>query len=116
MIIAYNYVYQDHRNIEEEKPAFNLLSVSLIKEFGHDPIASEHKYLNKTVTITGKTTEINGAYITLDSGIFCQLKDSLRAGPIDDQKLTIKGRIIGYDDILEQVKLDQCTITTTTEE
>ena len=47
----------------------------------------------------------------LDHGIYCQLLNAS-----DHKELTaggevkIKGRFIGYDDLLEEVKLDQCLI------
>lgn len=109
-IIAYLYVYQDHRDIGNENPEFALAANTIKKEFEQDFIASEKKYLNKTVLITGNVSDSDGKTITLNSVIFCQLMDSITTILEKDSKIKIKGRVIGYDDLLEQVKLDQCTI------
>lgn len=109
-IIAYNYIYQKHRNISEEQPEFVLKADELKSEFLSNSPDSEQKYLNKIMEITGSLSEYNPEQLTLDQMVFCQMKDPLNLTLQKDMVLTIKGRFIGYDDLLEQVKLDQCTI------
>ncbi len=109
-VIGYYYIYQDHRNISAENPEFSLASSTIQKEFLENPIASEKKYLNKTVIIKGNVSDSDKNEITLNLIVFCQLIDSLTTSLPNDSEIKIKGRVIGYDDLLEQVKLDQCTI------
>lgn len=109
-IIAYNYIYQKHRNISDESPEFILMVDELKSEFLSNSPNSEQKYLNKILKITGNLSEFNTKQLTLDQMVFCQLKDSLNQSLQKDMVITIKGRFIGYDDLLEQVKLDQCII------
>ncbi|MCK7590100.1 OB-fold putative lipoprotein [Subsaxibacter sp. CAU 1640] len=110
-VVGYNYVYQDHRNISEETAEFTLSADEIKNEFLSDNSSSEAKYLNKTVIVNGKVSEIDMNSITLNSSVFCQLNNSdykqLKIG----SNTKIKGRIIGYDDLLEQIKMDQCTIS-----
>lgn len=109
--LAYNYIYQDHRNIEAEQAAYSLSSEDINKEFSLNASEAQAKYLNKTIEISGTITEINTTDITLDDHIFCLFADSIVQNSIIlNSKTTIKGRCIGYDDLLEQVKLDQCSI------
>lgn len=110
VIIGYNYVYQDHRDISSENPEFVLAARTIAEEFANEPIKSEEKYLNKTIVILGNVSESTVKDATLDSKVFCQFKDSLQSPLTLDSSIKIKGRIIGYDDLLEQVKLDQCTL------
>ena len=107
--LAYNYVYQDHRDIENEKAEFTLSTKTLINEFLVNPNKSEKEYLNKVIEVTGVVTEINNNNnITLDNKVFCQLDNSNNSNIKIGQAIAIKGRIIGYDDLLEEIKLDQC--------
>ncbi len=109
-VIVYNYIYQKHRNISEENPEF-IMNVDEIKnQFLSNSLDSEQKYLNKILEITGNLSEFNSKQLTLDQMVFCQMKDPLNLSLKKDMVLTIKGRFIGYDDLLEQVKLDQCII------
>ncbi|RIA08345.1 putative nucleic acid binding protein [Flavobacteriaceae bacterium MAR_2010_72] len=106
-IFAYNYIYQEHRNIQDETPEFVVTAVELSKEFSNDPKASERKYLNKTIVINGIITEQNENDLILNPNIFCQFEQKITT---NDTVVQIKGRVIGYDDLLEEIKLDQCNI------
>lgn len=108
-VVAYNYIYQDHRDIESEEAKFVLTSIDISNEFSINPSVSENKYLNKTIEVNGTITELNDYDLTLDDKIFCQFNSKIK---IDSKVVTVKGRFIGYDELLEQVKLDQCNILT----
>ncbi|WNH07871.1 hypothetical protein [Thalassobellus suaedae] len=68
------------------------------------------KYLNKTIEINGSITEKNSDNLTIDDRVFCQLLNNTQNIPENNSPIIVKGRVIGYDDLLELVKLDQCTI------
>lgn len=109
--IGYNYLYKDHRNIEGEKAQYSLTAQQIHSEFSIDPIVSQNKYLNKTIEISGNVSEINENEITIDDMVFCQISEKAIQQEIKlNSNITIKGRFIGYDDLLEQIKLDQCII------
>lgn len=109
-IKAYNYIYQDHRDIESETAEFVLNSTDLVNEFTINPSASEKKYLNKTIEVFGTITELNDRDLTLDNNIFCQFSSKIEVDT--SKKVNIKGRFIGYDELLDQIKIDQCSILT----
>jgi len=87
-----------------------LNSTDLVNEFAINPSASEKKYLNKTIEVFGTITELNDQDLTLDNKIFCLFTSKIEVDA--SKKVSIKGRFIGYDDLLEEIKLDQCSITT----
>lgn len=107
-ISLYNYVYQDHRNIETESPEFKSTPEDIVNEFKLDALVSEKKYLNKTIELTGIVTEINNTDLTLNNTIFCQFTENQTV--TQNSEVKVKGRCIGYDDLLEQLKMDQCSI------
>ncbi|WNH13185.1 OB-fold protein [Thalassobellus suaedae] len=109
-IIGYNYLYQDHRDINSEQTDFSLTATTLLNEFSINPNASEKKYLNKTIEINGSITEKNSDNLTIDDKVFCLLLNNTQNILENNSPIIVKGRVIGYDDLLELVKLDQCTI------
>ncbi|MFL1011216.1 OB-fold protein [Flavisericum labens] len=109
-ILAYNYIYQKHRNIKTEKAAYALSAIEIRDEFSVNPNQSESKYLNRTIEIKGEVTETSINSITLNNTVFCQFSNELDTSLKINSQITIKGRFIGYDDLLEQIKLDQCLI------
>ncbi len=111
VIIGYNYLYKNHRDITTEKPEFALSSTLLMSEFSNNSSETELKYLNKTIEVSGIVSEINQDNLTLNEQIFCQFSENINSSTKVDSEINVKGRIIGYDDLLEQVKLDQCTIS-----
>lgn len=107
--LGYHYIYQDHRDIESETAEFTLTAEDITNEFEINPSDAESKYLNKTIIISGIITELNSNQITLNDKVFCQLNSATNILKTN-QKVTLKGRFIGYDNLLEEIKLDQCYI------
>jgi cell division protein FtsL len=104
-LFGYNYLHQDHRDIKNEDAEFVLTSDNLSNEFVINALEAETKYLNKTIEVSGLVSELNKNSLTLDDKLFCQFTNEINVQL--KQNLKIKGRFIGYDDLLEQIKLDQ---------
>jgi sRNA-binding regulator protein Hfq len=105
----YNYVMTGGaRNLEKEKSEFSTSAVVIFGEFSSNSEIATTKYLNKAVEISGKVTNVDENVITLDEKVSCQLLVSEKV-EVNGQ-LKIKGRVTGYDDLLEELKLDQCLI------
>ena len=107
--LGYHYIYQDHRDIESETAAFTFTAEDITNEFEINPSDAESKYLNKTIIISGIITELNSNQITINDKVFCQLNNAPNILKTN-QEVTLKGRFIGYDNLLEEIKLDQCYI------
>ncbi|WP_310992383.1 OB-fold protein [Aequorivita marina] len=110
-VVGYNYLYKKHRIIESEAIRFSVTAQQIQGEFNIDPVISLKKYGDKTIEISGLVSEIDKTEITIDDKVFCQFSEEVSQNEISlNSKITVKGRLIGYDDLLEQVKLDQCII------
>lgn len=99
------------RDIASEETAFKVKSNEIVAEFTSNVTASNKKYLEKPVAISGIITSINNKEVIIDNSVNCDLittDKSLKK----NQKITIKGRVVGYDDLLGEVKLDQCNLCT----
>lgn len=109
---AYSYYYVRYggaRNVSTEEAAFSVSSKSIIDEFDSDIEKSNKKYLEKAIAIQGTVSKINPKQIIIDHAIVCDLKESdpsIKQG----QPLTLKGRVVGYDDLMRELKLDQCSV------
>jgi len=104
--MVYNYMYQDHRDIQSETSQLEITAPYLLERFKTDDGAS---LLNKTITVTGTITAIEEGAVTLNESVYASFPEEipeLRA----NNKVAIKGRCIGYDELFEIVKLDQCSM------
>lgn len=108
----YRYINKDHRDISAEKAEFQISAVQIASEFQSQPLKAQNNYLNKTIIVSGIVSDIETNTITLDNAIFCDLIKDINTDKIAiGESISIKGRCIGYDDLLGEIKLDQCTIS-----
>jgi predicted negative regulator of RcsB-dependent stress response len=107
---GYNYImHGGERDLATEAVDYAVSSQDISAEFTTNIDASNKKYLEKAVEITGTITSINAKEVIINTSIICNLKQSMQQYTIG-QKVVVKGRIVGYDDLLGDLKLDQCTI------
>jgi len=111
-LVVYNYMYKSHRNIETESPSFVIESSKLINEFTSNIEISSNKYLDKTIEITGLVTTVNSTSLEIEKNITCYFNDTIVNNKLLNKRITVKGRCIGFDELLEEVKIDQCIIIT----
>ncbi|HEU4497016.1 MAG TPA: hypothetical protein VFR70_08195 [Flavobacterium sp.] len=111
-VSLYFYLYKGHRDISSEDASFQASAAALATEFEKDLEASNLKYADKTIEAAGKITSIDssGTQIVLDGKLAATLKDKA-AGLKESQAVKLKGRFVGYDDLLGELKMDQCTIS-----
>lgn len=110
LLLGYKYLYHDHRDISTEKAAFSVSVSQILKEFVADEAKSNSKYLDKSITVKGKITNIDNVNksIVLDEKVFVMLTNSIQVKL--DEEVVVQGRLIGYDSLLEEIKLDQAQI------
>ncbi len=98
-------MYKPHKTVAQREVAYTGGTAQLLEKVK----ASPENWQDVVVNITGKLTSIDGQTITLDNGIFCQLEKPIK-NISTGNAITVKGRIIGYDDLLEELKMDQVVI------
>jgi hypothetical protein len=107
---GYSYImHGGERNLSTEDAAFTVSSKKILAEFVSKTEDSNKKYLEKAVAVTGVITHKEGKEITIDNSIICSLKNP-NSTLKKDQNITVKGRVVGYDDLMGELKLDQCFV------
>ncbi|MBF4471524.1 OB-fold protein [Flavobacterium sp. HJJ] len=105
----YGFLFKEARSIESEMPERSIAATKLIADYTADPQKADSLYLNKTIEITGLATKKTDSAVVLENSVFCVFNKEIKNKPIS-KNLTVKGKCIGYDELFEEVKLDQCTI------
>jgi UDP-N-acetylglucosamine transferase subunit ALG13 len=92
--------------------------VAIIPEYSGN--ANEFNYLvtdnlshwiSKVVQITGKVTQVNEDGILLNGTIYCQFENKKDIQSIiENQNIVVKGKLVGFDELLMEIKLNQCII------
>lgn len=103
--VGYKIIYKPHQTIEEQAIDFD----GKAEDFKTEVTAEPEKWQNKIVMLQGSVSAVDASGSMLNETIFCQFSEPEKLLPfqVGDQ-IQIKGRFIGYDDLLEEIKLDNC--------
>lgn len=108
---AYKYaVTGGARDVASETTAFSVTANEITGEFASDEAGATKKYLDKPIALNGVVSGTAAGEIVIGEKVICMLKDST-ATATTGNAITIKGRVVGYDSLMEELKLDQCVIT-----
>ncbi len=109
---VYFYVYKQHRDISSEKPEFKLSASEFVSEFSSNQKIANNKYADQTILIYGKISSLDLATntIILNEKVIAVLVSKQNGSLSVGQKIAIKGRFVGYDDLFEELRMDQCII------
>jgi hypothetical protein len=110
LFVSYKYLYHEHRDISNEKAIFSVTAPEILQDFLLDESKANLKYLDKSITISGKITNIDSKNntIVIDEKVFVLLKKITVVK--QSEVIIVQGRVIGYDSLLEEIKLDQAEI------
>lgn len=112
LIIIYVIYNKPHKDFNKSPIETTIESIDLISFYQDNPDDSNTRFLDKIILVIGTITYIEKNIIILDNSIVCKLDPSQI---INDQinintEVSVKGRCIGYDDLLEEVRIDHCFI------
>jgi len=97
------------RDLQSEEAALTLKAKDFVAEFAAKEADANKKYLEKPVVISGIITSVNNKEVIIDEVVVCGftgVKASLKVG----QTVSVKGRVVGFDDLMGSVNMDQCSI------
>lgn len=106
------YAYKEHRNISSEKPDYELKAEQLIKEFESNVEIANQKYADRTIISYGKITslDLNNRMIVVDEKIVIEFSISIPKQLKIGDFLKFKGRFVGFDELFQELKIDQATV------
>ncbi len=108
-VAGYLYMYKAHKTLDDMEVAYQGDSQEFISKFEGN--VDQWIKGDKVVELTGVITEKDSISVSVNETIYFQLEKGTNTNDLaKGQKIKIKGRIIGYDDIMEEVKLDKAII------
>jgi tRNA_anti-like len=109
---AYFYVYQDHKDVAAASADFTISVADLQREFMENDSLATLKYQDKVVELSGIITavEVPSKSIVIDEKLFAVFDAAIPSEVKNKDKVTIKGRFLGYDELLEEFKIDQVSL------
>jgi uncharacterized protein (UPF0333 family) len=109
---CFSYYYIMHggkRDVATEATDFVVSSLDITAEFATNIDVSNKKYLEKALEVTGVITSVSNNEVIINNTIVCNFKEPIKID-LSGKDVIVKGRVVGYDDLLGELKLDQCTL------
>ena len=112
IIALYFYIYKSHRDIASENVAFETSVSELSQRFINNPDSSTATYADQTVSIYGNVTalDLKQNSITLDDKLIALVAKEEIGKVKKGDLVKVKGRFIGYDELFEELRMDQCIV------
>lgn len=109
---VYKYVYQEHRDIASEEADYAVTVGEIFSAFTGNDSLQNAKYLDKTVALRGKISSIDfdNKIITVDEKLSARFTEKLLETIKPQDSINLKGRVTGYNDLLGEIEMDQCTL------
>ena len=109
LLVFKKYIYKKHENISLKNPDLVISADKLYYDFINFTDSSNSKYLNKIIIIDGNLISLDDRNILLSPGISILLEKSTTEINRKEE-IKIKGRCLGFDNILMEVKIDKATL------
>ena len=109
--LVYNYTFNSkHRDVVNEAASITLSSKELFSHFQNNESLATANFMDKVVEVKGELTSIEEGMVVLGHQIQVGFDEEGMPKVAGKTSLTIKGRCVGYDELLEMVKIDQATV------
>ena len=101
-----------HKDFSGAQADITLEAAKLYEHYQNNLSDANLKFLDKVLLVNGPVTELNSNLVIIGGNVVCSLDSSyvLDTGIKLDDKIFVKGRCIGYDDLFEEVRIDHCFI------
>ena len=99
-----------HRVIAGEEAVLFVPADELQYVFANDERSAGAKYMDQVIKVSGKVTDVEGHSIVLDNRVLVNLLNDATTAFQEGKELIVKGRCVGFDELLLQVKIDQAEI------
>ena len=101
-----------HKDFSGAQADITLEAAKLYEHYQNNLSDANLKFLDKVLLVNGPVTELNSNVVIIGGNIVCSLDSSyiLDTDIKLNNKISVKGRCIGYDDLFGEVRIDHCFI------
>lgn len=88
-----------------EEAVTQLTATELGSAYTTDATAAGATYLDQVIEVSGSVTDKDSEGVVIDGTVYCKMQSGLETLAVGND-VRIKGRVVGYDDLFGQVRLD----------
>lgn len=111
-LAAYLYVFhKPHRDLAAEAAQIEMNAQDFYQDYTADLQKANQTYNDQVIALKGLVSEKESAALVLEPGVYCSLDSTQSATSLESgQMVKLKGRVLSYDELFEQIKLDNVII------
>lgn len=108
---VYKFIYKEHRDITSENASIVETTSQIYSAFSSNESEANAKYLDKTIEVKGLVTSVDKSTksVVIDSKLNAFFQNELSEDIIVNDSIIVKGRLVGFDSLLDELQMDQCT-------
>lgn len=106
--VAYYVMNKPHRDPSREEATEQISATDLGAAYMGDPVKGNDLYLDRVIEVSGTITSTDAEGFTLDNVVYCKMDQAQSANLTIGDKFRVKGRVVSYDELFGQVRLDFC--------
>jgi hypothetical protein len=112
IIGTYKIIYKSHRDIASESASCSKSAIEIFDFFKSNEKSANALYIDKTIVVKGIVTNIDlsSKIITVDEKLSARFIVEIPSSIKLQDSIRIKGRLIGFDSLIEEIQMDQCTL------
>ena len=108
--VIYDRVFNAaHREIAKETTEFSIPADNLQFHFADNQVKATAKYLNRVLETSGSVTELGTNTMVLENRVQVYFLNNAEQDISLGDTVNIKGRCVGFDELLLLIKIDQAT-------
>lgn len=106
-LFAWSLWNKPHTDYAQAEAVSDLTSAALVGSFS----GGKSEWLNAVVQVSGKVQSVTADGVVLAGGVVCTWSEGQATeGATTGKTLRIKGRVVGFDDLFGEVRMDACVL------
>ena len=105
-VIAYTQYHKPHKDYAAAKAVQTWQADELVTWYNTHPESEHGQWLEKVVIVEGEVSSTSGTGVVLSPGVVVALQEGSQVDESFKGNIKIKGRIVGFDDLFGEVRLD----------
>ena len=109
-VLGYSMYNKPHRDYASEEVAKSWSSTELVEWHTSHPEAEHAQWQDEVMQVSGTVTSVSDRGIVLSPGVVVTWEEGHRPATAPNGALTIQGRLVGFDDLFGEVRIDHARV------
>ena len=111
-VLGYSMYNKPHRDYASEEVAKSWSSTELVEWHTSHPESEHVQWQDQMMQVSGSVTSVSDRGIVLSPGVVVTWEEGQQPATAPEGSVTIQGRLVGFDDLFGEVRIDHARVVT----